>query len=115
LGKDLKDLEKELKKSVKKGVEFGEDLTKDLKKSVKDASKTVEKDTKMYQKYSKKNKDSDWFIWALIIFLFVVGLSPIALILLLVKLFGGDESLIGQFRDVKITGSNTWSLTGELV
>jgi len=90
LGKDLKDLEKELKKSVKKGVEFGEDLTKDLKKSVKDAGKTAEKDTKMYQKYSKKNKDSDWFIWALIIFLFVVGLSPIALILLLVKLFGGD-------------------------
>ena len=33
----------------------------------------------------------------------------------LVKLFGGDENLIGQFRDVKITGSNTWSLTGELV
>lgn len=90
MGKDLKDLEKELKKSVKKGVEFGEDLTKDLKKGVKTAGKSVEKDTKMYQKYSKKDKDSDWFIWTLIIFLFVVGLSPIALILLLVKLFGGD-------------------------
>ena len=31
----------------------------------------------------------------------------------LVRLSGGD-GLIGQFRDVRITGSTTWSLTGEL-
>ena len=31
----------------------------------------------------------------------------------LVRLTGGDE-LIGRFRDVRITGSTTWSLTGEL-
>jgi TRAM domain len=30
-----------------------------------------------------------------------------------VRLSGGD-GLIGQFRDVRITGSTTWSLTGEL-
>ena len=27
----------------------------------------------------------------------------------------GDESLIGKFIDVKITGSNTWALYGECV
>ncbi len=27
----------------------------------------------------------------------------------------GDESLIGSFRNVKITGSNTWALSGELI
>ena len=27
----------------------------------------------------------------------------------------GEESLIGQFVQVKITGSTTWSLTGEVV
>ena len=59
MGKDLEDLEKELKKSVKKGAEFGEDL----KKGVKTAGKSVEKDIKMHQKYSKKDKDSDWFVW----------------------------------------------------
>ncbi len=31
----------------------------------------------------------------------------------LVRLTGGDESLIGQFVRVKITSSNRWSLTGE--
>jgi len=101
LGKDLKDLEKELKKSVKKGAEFGEDLTKDLKKGVKNAGKTIEKDTKIYKKYTKKNKGSDWQAWALIVFLFAVGLSPIALILLLVKLFGGD----GKKTQKKATSS----------
>ena len=25
----------------------------------------------------------------------------------------GDEALVGQFVDVKITGSNTWALYGE--
>jgi tRNA-2-methylthio-N6-dimethylallyladenosine synthase len=33
----------------------------------------------------------------------------------LVKLSSTDESLIGRYLDVKITGSNTWSLTGELI
>ena len=33
----------------------------------------------------------------------------------LVRLVSGDESLVGQFRTVRITDSNTWSLTGELV
>jgi len=27
----------------------------------------------------------------------------------------GDKSALGQFRDVKITGANKWSLFGELV
>ena len=27
----------------------------------------------------------------------------------------GDKAAIGQFRDVKITGANKWSLYGELV
>ena len=27
----------------------------------------------------------------------------------------GDESLVGSFREVVITGSTTWSLTGTLV
>ena len=27
----------------------------------------------------------------------------------------GDESRIGTFADVKITGSNTWALYGELI
>ena len=27
-----------------------------------------------------KNKDNDWYVWALIVFLFAIGLSPIALI-----------------------------------
>ena len=39
---------------------------------------------------SKKN-DNEWLSWGLIIFLFIIGLSPIALILLFVKLFGDDE------------------------
>ena len=29
--------------------------------------------------------------------------------------FAGDDSLIGQFMDVKITGCSTWALFGELV
>ena len=28
--------------------------------------------------------------------------------------FAGDDSLIGQFMDVKITGCTTWSLIGEI-
>lgn len=38
-----------------------------------------------------KNKDGDWLSWGLIVFLFIIGLSPLALLLLLVKLFGGDD------------------------
>ena len=40
----------------------------------------------------KKKEDSDWFSWALIVFLFLVELWPIALILLLAKLFGKDRN-----------------------
>ena len=34
-----------------------------------------------------KKKDGDWISWGLIFFLFLIGLSPVALVLLLVKLF----------------------------
>ena len=40
----------------------------------------------------KRKEDSDWFSWALIVFLFLVELWPIALILLLAKLFGKDRN-----------------------
>ena len=33
---------------------------------------------------ANKKKDSEWASWGLIVFLFIIGLSPIALILLLV-------------------------------
>ena len=33
----------------------------------------------------------------------------------LVRIEGADRQLIGSFRDVKITGSNTWALYGELI
>ena len=98
MGKDLKDLEKELKKEIKKGAELGDDLAKDLKKSAKSIGKEFEKNTKVNKKDDKKDNESDWFIWALIIFLFVVGLSPVALILLLVKLFGGDKKKTSSKR-----------------
>lgn len=39
-----------------------------------------------------KKKDNDGLVWALIVFLFAIGLSPIALVLLFVKLFGKDEN-----------------------
>jgi len=95
LGKDLKDLKKELrkelKKSAEKSFELSEDLAKDLKKSAKSIGKEFEKDTKKAKqsKESKKEKDSGWLVWVLIVVLFVIGLTPVALILLLVKLFGG--------------------------
>ena len=38
----------------------------------------------------KRKKDSDWLSWTLIVILFAVGLFPVALILLLVKLFASD-------------------------
>ena len=40
---------------------------------------------------ANKKKDSEWASWGLIVFLFIIGLSPIALILLFIKLFGNDE------------------------
>ena len=39
----------------------------------------------------KNNHDDSWFPWALIIFLFVIKVWPIALIMLFIKLFGEDE------------------------
>ena len=39
---------------------------------------------------TKRKKDSDWLSWVLIVILFAVGLFPVALILLLVKLFASD-------------------------
>lgn len=38
----------------------------------------------------RKKQDNDWGAWALIVFLFAIELWPLALILLFVKLFGGD-------------------------
>ena len=40
---------------------------------------------------ANKKKDNEWLPWGLIVFLFIIGLSPIALILLFIKLFGNDE------------------------
>ena len=39
---------------------------------------------------ANKKQDNEWLSWGLIIFLFIIGLSPVALILLFVKLFGND-------------------------
>lgn len=39
---------------------------------------------------AKRKSDSDWVSWVVIAVLFMVGLSPIALVVLLVKLFGRD-------------------------
>ena len=39
----------------------------------------------------KPKKDSDWFSWALIVFLFAVDLFPLALLLLFWKLFAPDK------------------------
>ena len=38
----------------------------------------------------KKKEEDDWFSWAVIVFLFFINLWPVALILLLAKLFGKD-------------------------
>lgn len=46
----------------------------------------------------KTNSDDSWFPWALIIFLFVVKAWPIALVMLLIKLFADDEKRSGQRR-----------------
>ncbi len=47
----------------------------------------------------KQEQENEWISWSLIIFLFVIGLSPVALILLLVKLFGDDERKIKTATD----------------
>ena len=39
---------------------------------------------------AQQKKDNDWLSWALIVFLFAVGLSPLALLLLFFKLFASD-------------------------
>lgn len=39
----------------------------------------------------RKKTDNDWVSWALIVFLFAVGVWPVALFLLFIKLFGSDE------------------------
>lgn len=39
----------------------------------------------------EKEKENGWVSWGLIIFLFAIGLAPIALVLLFLKLFGSDE------------------------
>ena len=39
----------------------------------------------------KKKKDDDWLSWGVIVFLFLINLWPVALIVLLAKLFGGDN------------------------
>ena len=47
----------------------------------------------------KKKQENEWISWGLIIFLFIIGLSPVALILLLIKLFGDDEKKIKAATD----------------
>lgn len=43
---------------------------------------------------ANKKEDKEWLSWGLIIFLFIIGLSPVALILLFVKLFGSDTKKV---------------------
>lgn len=61
---------------------------------------------------ANKKKDNEWVSWGLIIFLFLIGLSPIALILLLVKLFGSDTKKTqssGAGRAARERGEQTQS------
>lgn len=44
----------------------------------------------------RKEKDEDWKSWAIIVFLFAVGIWPIALLMLFVKLFGSDDQKPSQ-------------------
>ena len=37
---------------------------------------------------AKRQKDEGWISWGLIVLLFIFGLSPLALVLLFLKLFG---------------------------
>ena len=44
---------------------------------------------------AKRQKDEGWISWGLIVLLFIFGLSPLALVLLFLKLFGvgsGEKS-----------------------
>lgn len=43
---------------------------------------------------ANKKEDNEWLSWGLIVFLFIIGLSPLALILLFVKLFGDDTKKV---------------------
>ena len=56
-----------------------------------------------------KSGDNGWVSWALIVFLFAIGLSPIALVLLFLKLFGSDEE---QKTPEKKTASTQKAATG---
>lgn len=38
----------------------------------------------------KEKKETEWISWGLIVLLFIVGLSPFALVLLFIKLFASD-------------------------
>lgn len=50
-----------------------------------------------------KKKDGDWISWGLIFFLFLFGLSPVGLVLLLVKLFGGGKKTAKTARTPSTT------------
>ena len=58
---------------------------------------------------AQQKKDNDWFAWVLIVFLFAVGLAPLALLLLFFKLFGGD----GQKKQASPPPLQTRSQTAE--
>ena len=46
---------------------------------------------------AKRQKDEGWISWGLIVLLFIFGLSPLALVLLFLKLFGvGGGNLVVQ-------------------
>jgi len=45
---------------------------------------------------AKKKKEDDWKSWALIVFFFIIGVWPIALILLFLKLFAPDQNKSAQ-------------------
>ena len=58
----------------------------------------------------KKKQENEWISWGLIIFLFIIGLSPVALILLLIKLFGDDEKKIRTAADGAKTAAQNAAL-----
>ena len=55
----------------------------------------------------KKKEENEWISWGLILFLFIVGLSPVALILLLIKLFGNDEKVKAAASGAKTAAKST--------
>lgn len=92
MGKDFKDLGKDLNKEFRKTVKktLDDDVAKELKKQAKGLEKTVKKNIKEVKKGNKTDKKENYLFWGLVAILFLVGLGPLALILLLVKLFGGS-------------------------